>query len=386
MTSAALARWEGRLRPFLTRLPPRVAVRIYSLGRRRFIRTFGAEVPRESWEPSGLERELWGLTFRSPIANAAGMFKNGEGYDVAARQGAGAYLAGTTTHRPRPGNRRHGTATPFAPYPRSGAASNWLGLPNPGHRAVAAKLASLPRIAGFPIGASVASAGEDADDEEERLRLEVEGLGRYDEAGVDFLEVNESCPNTADDTAGFDELRARLTYLAEGFLARRRRRLPVVVKFSCETPPEQVPGLVTLLAGLGFDGVNFGNTSTAYGVLRPDIAEAERPLYDHFTRAFGGGLSGRPLKRRSLDLARAAVEHLRRRPAEREFHVVRTGGIENADDLGRSDEAGVSLNQWFSGYFEAFARHGHAVYRRLCDREGAKYDPQAHATGMADEE
>jgi hypothetical protein len=50
--------------------------------------------------------------------------------EVAARQGAGGWLAGSTTARPRAGN----AGTPFVPYPRSGAASNWLGLPNPGHR------------------------------------------------------------------------------------------------------------------------------------------------------------------------------------------------------------------------------------------------------------
>ena len=83
------------------------------------------------------------------------------------------------------------------------------------------------------------------------------------------------------------------------------------------------------------------------------------------TRAFGGGLSGRPLKQASLRLAAGAAEHLRRQPPGREFHVVRTGGIETAQDLGRSAAAGVALNQWYTGYFEAFARDGHRLYRRL---------------------
>ena len=365
MSSTTLARWERCFRPVLVRLPPKLAVRFYSQGRRHFLESFSREIPRSAYEPEGLGRELWGLDFRSPIFNAAGMFKNGEGYETVARQGAGAYLAGTTTHLPRSGNRRDGTRLPFAPYPRSGAASNWLGLPNPGHRGVAGKLADLPRYPGFPIGASVAVTGEDADDEEARLRFEVEGLERYEQAGVDFLEINESCPNTADDSGGLDELRSRLSYLRDGFLARRQRRLPVVVKFSCDTLVEQVSELVDLLAELGFDGVNFGNTSTAYAEHREAIARPERALYDYFTRLFQGGLSGRVLKQRSLDLAEAAVVHLRAHPPEHEFHVVRTGGIESAEDLRRSDEAGISLNQWYSGYFEAFGHNGHGVYRSL---------------------
>ncbi len=45
--------------------------------------------------------------------------------------------------------------------------------------------------------------------------------------------------------------------------------------------------------------------------------------------------------------------------------MVRTGGVESAADLRRSEDAGVALQQWYSGYFEAFARWGHAVYREL---------------------
>lgn len=368
MNSETLARWDRRLRPLLTRLPPAFAVAVYSRGRRRFLESFSRELPPPAPVPEGLERTLWGLVFRSPILNAAGMFKHGEGYEVAARQGAGAYLAGTTTARPRAGNRRHGTRTPFVPYPRSGAASNWLGLPNPGHRAVAARLAKLPRVDAFPIGASLAVTDDDGPDEETRLAGCVAGLELYAEAGVDFLEINESCPNTADDARGFADLRRRLTHLCDGFLDRRRRRLPVIVKFSCDAPLDEVPLLLELLAELGYDGVNFGNTSTAYDAHRAAIAAPERALYDHFRRRYGGGVSGRPLKDRSLALAAAAVDDLRRRPPPREFHVIRTGGVEDASDLRRSEEAGVALVQWYSGYFEAFARHGHGVYRELYRR------------------
>lgn len=367
LSSATLARWEGRLRPFLSRLPPSLAVQLYSQGRQRFLARF-AQRPQFSGPvevPEHCAQTLWGLRFRSPIWNAAGMFKNGDGYAVTWQQGAGGYLAGTTTHRRRRGNRAYGTDQPFAPYPRSGAASNWLGLPNLGHRVVADRLADLVRHEGFPIGASVAAPAEDADDEGQRLGFEVAGLQLYEAAGVDFLEINESCPNTEDDTHGVDALRQRLVYLRDGFLQRRQRPLPVLVKFSCDTELARVPELVQMLVDLGFDGVNFGNTSIAYKALRPVIARPERGLYDHFVSRFGGGVSGRPLKQRSLDLASAAVAHLRAQPAEQEFHVVRTGGIEGARDISGSRQAGVRLNQWYSGYFESFGRHGHGLYRQL---------------------
>ncbi len=196
MSPETLARWEGRVRPFLVALPAPWAVRLYSAGRRRFLERLAAERPASYRPPPELGRTLWGLRFRAPLGNAAGMFKNGAGYELAARQGAGYFLAGTTTARPRSGNRAHGVALPFAPYPRSGAASNWLGLPNDGDEAVAARLARFERVEGFPVGASLAGCPELAGGE--RLAALLRGLELYDRAGVDFLELNESCPNTGE--------------------------------------------------------------------------------------------------------------------------------------------------------------------------------------------
>ncbi len=343
-------------------LPAPWVVRLYSAGRRRFLARLAAERPAPYRPPPSLERTLWGLRFRAPLGNAAGMFKNGAGYELAARQGAGFFLAGTSTSRPRAGNRAHGVAQPFAPYPRSGAASNWLGLPNDGDRAVAARLARIERVPGCPLGASLAGCPELAG--EERLAALVTGLELYDAAGVDFLEINESCPNTGEAAPPESELHHRLAGIAERFLARRRRPLPVIVKFSVDTRPEQVPGLIDTLVGLGYDGVDLGNSSAEPARHEPAIDPAERRLFQLYTTRFGGGLSGRPLKAASLALARAAVEHLAARSGGPEFHVVRTGGIEDGADLAASEAAGIALDGWYTGYFEAFARDGHALYRR----------------------
>lgn len=364
-SSESLAAWEALLRPLLARLPPALAVRVLSRGRRSFHSLFVCQPPSPIPAPESLGRTLWGIRFRSPLLNAAGMFKNGEGYPVMAAQGAGGYLAGTTTRRPRAGNRKAGVTLPFASYPRSGAASNWLGLPNDGHEVVAERLSGIERRPGCPIGASAAACPDPDLGEEEKLDGLVKGMELYDRAGVDFLEMNESCPNTEEGSA---DLRSRLERVAEGFLARRQRSLPVIVKLSCDTDPEQVAELVGLLVELGFDGVNFGNTSIDYGRHRPRIAAVETACYDYFTTTFGGGVSGLPLKGRSLVLSTGAVEHLRSHPTEREFHVVRTGGIEDAEELSRSEDAGISLNQWYSGYFSAFGRDGHGLYRELYRR------------------
>lgn len=357
-----LAILEGRLRPLLVRLPTAVALRLYSHGRRRFLARLSRRPPRAPFVPAGYERSLWGLRFRSPLFNAAGMWKRGEGAELCHRQGAGAYLAGTTTHKLRTGNRAGSLSQPFAPYPTSGAASNWLGLPNEGHQKVASRIARLRRHEDFPIGVSLAA---DPGGGEALMIHLADGLRLYEEAGVDFLEVNESCPNTEEGTGGLGAMEARLGHLAENYLKRRARPLPVIVKLSCDTDAEQVGPVIDQLLELGFDGVNFGNTSTAYSRHRQAIAAGERRLFDVFTERFGGGLSGRPLAEDSLRLVGLAAERVAIRARGREFHVIRTGGVESAEDVRRSLDAGASLCQWYTGYFEAFGRHGHQLYREI---------------------
>ena len=292
-------------------------------------------------------------------------------------QGAGGYLGGTGTANARIGNEKEGIKLPFAPYPRSGAASNWLGLPNDGDNinleragrltfeknAIKCVIKDRTYTKVHPIGWSV--MGSPDYQGKEKLEKLVGSMCKYEKAGVDFLENNESCPNTAHGTPQSEGLEDRLKYVKEQFLDQRlttRPRIPVVVKFSNDTLIEQVPALLDVLFKLGYDGINFGNTSINYAYHEKSIAPQERRLYNYFTSTFGGGVSGRPLKEVSLALCAAAVEYRDAGPPSHEFHVIRTGGIDSGKDLFESDQAGVSLNQWFTGYFDNLSFFSHRAY------------------------
>ncbi len=368
MIAEFVARLEGRVRAQLVRaLRPSLAVRLYSKGRKGFLRRLVEERPPYYVPPVELETRCWGLTFRSPIFNASGIFKNGEGYELVARQGAGAYLAGTTTAHPRQGNERLGVALPFAPYPQSGSSSNWLGLPNIGDAEVASRLSKIQRVPGVPIGVSI--MGDPELSGQEKLSQLVLGMRRYQQAGVDFIELNESCPNTAEGRPRHSELKERIAFVSQNFLVSNRgggaKEVPVVLKFSNDVDHTQIPYLLELIIELGFHGVNFGNTSTAYARHRAAVHPAELPLFDYFTSSFGGGIGGRALKRCSVELVSASAKFLREHRPPREFHIIRTGGVETAQDVLDSLQAGASLVQWFSGYFEAFSRWGHGLQRQL---------------------
>jgi dihydroorotate dehydrogenase len=66
-----------------------------------------------------------------------------------------------------------------------------------------------------------------------------------------------------------------------------------------------------------------------------------------------------------LALCKEAVGHRERVGPGREFHVIRTGGVEGAEDLWRSLDEGVALCQWYTGYFEAFGRWGDGLYEKV---------------------
>jgi len=362
-----LAKSEFALRAASSLLPPDLVVRAFTAGRNIFLPRFAVDVPKAQFvPPHQTSVTAWGMNFRMPIWNAAGMFKKGYGYDMVAAQGAGAFVAGTTTSRPRTGNIVRGMAWPSAQYPHSHSASNWMGLPNEGHAAVAARLAKITKAHDCPLGASVsAEPGLEADTALPEL---LEGLWQYADAGVDYIELNESCPNVpghAGQASLDDDLLRRLDSVATQFLARRGRTLPVVVKLSTDTSLDQLPVLMQALIDRSFDGVILGNTSTRYDQLREQMHQDDRKLFDYFTSTFGGGVSGAVLRASSLASCAAAVQSLTQLRAEHEFHVIRCGGVATAEDLAASAAIGVSLNQWYVGYFEGFATHGHRVYREL---------------------
>lgn len=362
-----LAKSEFALRTVSTVLPPSLVVRAFTAGRNMFLPRFAVDVPSLSFAPP-LQASVraWGMDFRLPIWNAAGMFKKGYGYDMVAAQGAGAFVAGTTTSRARQGNVVRGIAWPSTQYPHSHSASNWMGLPNEGHSAVAARLHAITKVEGCPLGASVSAEPGLASDQ--ALPELLMGMRAYADAGVDYIELNESCPNVPGHAghATLDEdLLRRLDAVATSFLMQRDRKLPVVVKLSTDTSLEQLPGLINALVERAFDGVILGNTSTRYTELREHLHSDDRALFDYFTSTFGGGVSGALLRTSSLASCAAAVRSLEHCRSEHEFHVIRCGGVASADDIAASAAAGVRLNQWYVGYFEGFAAHGHNVYREI---------------------
>lgn len=357
MLSELLARLDAGVRPMVTGLPADVAARVYSRGRKVLLSRMACEQPKRYSVPVALERALWGIVHRGPLMWGAGVDKEGALYHVSSRTGAAGHMVGTVTANAREGNVVEGIHAPFVPLPRSYAAVNNLGLPNPGDIIVSRRVSLFERD-GCPVWVSVMVSPDLRG--AERLEGLVDGMRMYERAGADVIELNMSCPNTGEDFADHDDV---LKYVGERFV--RESKVPVVVKESADLPQAGVPRVCDVLFEFGYAGINGVNTSRAYRECLERVDERERELFAGFTRRFKGGVSGRPLREVSLAFCARAMEYVKAGPPSWEFHVIRTGGIESGVDLVESDRVGVSMNQWVTGYWERFSREGYQAYKRV---------------------
>ncbi|MET8679915.1 quinone-dependent dihydroorotate dehydrogenase [Streptomyces sp. NPDC004647] len=282
-----------------------------------------------------LKVTAFGREHAGPFGLAAGFDKNAHAVDAMAMLGFHHVEIGTVTAQPQPGNPRKRL---FRLVPDR-ALINRMGFNNEGSAAVAERLSSRKEI--FPAVLGVNIGKTKAVPEEEAVADYVTSTERL--AGhADYLVVNVSSPNTPGlrNLQAVDQLRPLLSAVREA--ADRTvtgRRVPLLVKIAPDLADEDVDAVADLALELGLDGVIATNTTIAReGLgLTTDMSVVE---------AIGaGGLSGAPLKARSLEVLR----RLYARVGDR-ITLVGVGGVETADDVWERILAGATLVQGYSGF------------------------------------
>ncbi|PII81826.1 dihydroorotate dehydrogenase (quinone) [Leucobacter sp. OLJS4] len=278
-------------------------------------------------DPSLRVRAL-GLDFPSPFGLAAGFDKNAEGILGLGAFGFGHVEVGTLTRHAQPGN----------PKPRmhrlvdDRGLINRMGFNNGGSAAAVARIerARLSRhrpIIGVNIGKSRVTEVDDA------VQDYVWSAQRLAPV-ADYLAVNVSSPNTPG-LRGLQELSMLRPLLAE--VRDAAQGTPLLVKIAPDLDDPQIDGIVDLVGELGLDGIIATNTTISREGLTAPASEVE---------AMGaGGLSGAPLKQRSLE-----VLHRIREAAPPELCVVSVGGVTTAADVRERLDAGATLVQGFTAY------------------------------------
>ncbi|MGW9626746.1 quinone-dependent dihydroorotate dehydrogenase [Microbacterium sp. NPDC055521] len=297
------------------------------------IRALG--VPPLSWatraltapRPDQRVRAL-GLDFPSPFGVAAGFDKNAVGVRGLDALGFGHIEIGTVTAIPQEGN----------PKPRlfrlipDRAVINRMGFNNEGADAAARRLTALRRrapraVIGVNIGKSRVVAVEDAVADYVTSAVRLAPL-------ADYLAVNVSSPNTP----GLRGLQAVET-LAPLLRAVKQAagETPLLVKIAPDLPDDEIAAIARMAVQEGLSGIIAHNTTISRDGLITDPAVVEA--------AGAGGLSGAPLKERSLEVlavVRSAV------PAD--FCIIAVGGVETADDVQRRLDAGATLVQGYTAF------------------------------------
>lgn len=313
----------GLAKPFVLRLDPETA---HGLTIRGLAAGLGprCDVP----DDPRLAVSAFGLDFANPIGMAAGFDKNGEVADALLRLGFGFVEVGTVTPRPQPGN----------PRPRlfrlaaDRAVINRFGFNNQGHEALRARLLARrgrPGIVGVNIGANKDSADRAAD--------YVAGIRAFADLAAYFT-VNVSSPNTPGlrDLQARDQLAdllGRVVAARDAVAAGGGRRVPVLLKIAPDIDDAGLADIAAEALAAPVDGLIVSNTTLD-----------RRGLADAATARETGGLSGRPLFRRStVVLARV------RRLVGPELPIVGVGGIDDADGAFEKFAAGANLIQIYTG-------------------------------------
>jgi dihydroorotate dehydrogenase len=279
-----------------------------------------------------------GLDFPGPLGLAAGFDKDAEGVIGLAALGFSFIEVGTVTARPQPGNPK----PRMFRFPDERALVNRMGFNNDGAAALAARLRVLRARPGFRpvVGVNIGKSKAASEDE---AVADYAASARLVADVADYVVVNVSSPNTP----GLRDLQAAgklgpILAAVRAALddASPRRRVPLLVKIAPDLADDDVDAVADLALDLSLDGIIATNTTIARDGLADSAAVAD---------AGPGGLSGPPLKNRSLQVLRRLSDRCGKR-----LVLIAAGGIETPADAEARLAAGATLLQAYT----AFIYHG----------------------------
>lgn len=316
--------YKKLLRPLLFRLHPEAAHHVAMFWLQRLpagLLRFGA-----GGGAQGKGIDLFGLKFPNRVGLAAGFDKDAEALCAWEALGFGFVEAGTVTAKAQPGNPKPRCFR----YPQLGALVNRMGFNNQGADAVAARLGEMKRRGAWPsipvgmnIGKSKVTPLEAAAAD---YLYSLEKLTPY----ADYFVLNVSSPNTP----GLRSLQNKEA-LAEliGAVQARNAQLaakPVLVKIAPDLEYSQIEEVLELLEAHRLAGIVATNTTLDHSCI-PEKSDQQ------------GGLSGRPLRKRSTDIVRFIAERS-------SLPIIAAGGIDSADAAQEKFDAGASLVQLYTGF------------------------------------
>ncbi len=350
--------WNKFVRPALFALDAENAHELGMKGLRSGVsRLFAGKAPKFDLGPI----QRFGLPFSNPLGMAAGFDKNGVAVNQLADLGFGFVEVGTVTLKAQPGNPK----PRMFRLPKDKALINRLGFNNDGAEAVADRLRKLDRkcVVGVNIGKNKDVANEEAV-ENYLATLEIV------HPVADYVAVNISSPNTPN----LRELQRSdsLEMLVNALQARNREwgEKPLLVKIAPDLSDQEIEAAVDICLRHEVAGIIATNTTISRTGLETTDVE----------RIGAGGLSGRPLAKRSTEVISTIYKY-----SNGNLPIIGVGGIFDANDAFEKIAAGASLLQAYTGFIyggPGFAHRINSGLSRLLKERGFGKLDEAVGSGI----
>ncbi len=177
--------------------------------------------------------------------------------------------------------------------------------------------------------------------------------------------VNVSSPNTP----GLRDLQAVSSLRPILAAVKAETTKPVLVKIAPDLSDADIDEIADLAVELGLAGIVATNTTISRdGLQTPGVADLG-----------SGGVSGRPVARRSLEVLR----RLYRRVGDK-LVLISAGGIETADDAWERITAGASLLQGYTGFIYGGGLWAKQIHDGIAQRlHAGGFSSLADAVGSA---
>ena len=274
-------------------------------------------------EKSILKIKLFGKNIKNPIGVAAGFDKNAEVYNPLFNLGFGFVEVGTITPEAQYGN----------PKPRvfrleeDNALINRLGFNNSGSEEISSRVKNdLPNgLLGINIGPNK--------DTVNRVEDYLKCFRKFYNLG-DYITINISSPNTENlrDFHNKNELEELLEAIQKE-KSKLKSNIPIAVKISPDIENDKVENIAEILIKYFVDIAIISNTSDANRENLKNINKLEK-----------GGLSGKPIEKKSNDLIKIFYKMI-----GKNIKIIGVGGVDSGKSAMEKLLNGASLVQLYTG-------------------------------------
>lgn len=271
-----------------------------------------------------LEREVFGLKFKNPVGLAAGFDKDAKLYQELSNYGFGFIEIGTLTPKPQDGNPKKRLFR----LKEDQAIINRMGFNNGG---VLEANERLKKNNGVLIGGNI---GKNKNTPNEEATSDYVYCFEALFTQVDYFVVNVSSPNTPNLRALQDkEPLTQLLQTLQTLNEAKPKSKPILLKIAPDLTDEQLLDIIDIIKETKIAGVIATNTTLSREGLQSE------------NKTQMGGLSGKPLTKRSTEVIRFLSEK-----SHQAFPIIGVGGIHSAEDALEKLNAGASLVQLYTGF------------------------------------